>query len=303
MEKVGIVILNYLNYKDTIECIESIENQSCSEYKVIIVDNHSKNESFTVISEYIKDKDKFHIIQSSKNLGFAKGNNIGIRYLMDKFSINNILICNNDVIFNNENYLKNLMEIEINSKIGAVGTSIIGSDNKNQNPSKFQHSKLIMERIVDKSENPSYFRKIKNYILKTNSGRLLQKLKAKAYGKNHNKIETIDKSSRILENDEFLHGSVILLTENYLSIFKGFYPRTFLYGEEIILDILLKKVNLKMLFIPSLSIIHKEDQSSAMSFNNDSSIMNNFQYESNKVILTLYDKDITAIKQDFIEYQ
>jgi GT2 family glycosyltransferase len=86
-QKIGMVILKY---NGTIECIV---NQSFSEYKVIIVDNHSENESFKFIQS-IKNKSKFNILQSSKNLGYAEGNNMSIRYLIDNFNITNVFVCN-----------------------------------------------------------------------------------------------------------------------------------------------------------------------------------------------------------------
>ena len=45
----GIVILNYLNYKDTLECVKSLLGQSYKAFYIVIVDNHSANESYQVL--------------------------------------------------------------------------------------------------------------------------------------------------------------------------------------------------------------------------------------------------------------
>ena len=49
MQKLGIVILNYLNYKDTIECVNSILNMGYPVEGIVIVDNHSENDSFKIL--------------------------------------------------------------------------------------------------------------------------------------------------------------------------------------------------------------------------------------------------------------
>ena len=43
MKKLGVVILNYMNYQDTIECTESFLKQEYPELEIVIVDNHSDN--------------------------------------------------------------------------------------------------------------------------------------------------------------------------------------------------------------------------------------------------------------------
>ncbi|WP_370632038.1 glycosyltransferase family 2 protein [Lactococcus sp. NH2-7C] len=80
----GIVILNYKVFKDTIDCISSIQAQSYQNFEIVIVDNVSNNGSF----EYLADKYKYfsniHLIKSRDNIGFAQGNNLGIKFLKRK---------------------------------------------------------------------------------------------------------------------------------------------------------------------------------------------------------------------------
>lgn len=90
-----------------------------------------------------------------------------------------------------------------------------------------------------------------------------------------------------------------MLTENYFRVFPGLYPKTFLYGEEIILKILFEKIGLKMLYIPNLLINHKEDKSSEQSFVNNYDITNKYRYEGNKIALQVYEKTVTELKEDF----
>jgi len=43
--KVAVIILNYNNWKNTIECLESVLRNDYSNYQVIVVDNSSLNNS------------------------------------------------------------------------------------------------------------------------------------------------------------------------------------------------------------------------------------------------------------------
>lgn len=55
-EKVYIVILNYNNWKDTIECLESVLKSDYLNYQVIVVDNNSPNNSMDKIIQWADGK-------------------------------------------------------------------------------------------------------------------------------------------------------------------------------------------------------------------------------------------------------
>ena len=92
--KVYVVIVNWNRPEDTIECIKSVKNISYPNFEIILVDNGSKDNSIETIKEIYKD---INSIENKKNLGFAEGNNVGIR-----FALNNdaeyIWLLNNDTI-------------------------------------------------------------------------------------------------------------------------------------------------------------------------------------------------------------
>ena len=263
--KIGIVILNYLNWEDTLECINSLRLQSDQDFEAVIVENGSPNESVSRIRDYIKNDKNIHLYVVENNLGYANGNNMGILYLKNKYSINRILLINNDVLFDDENYISKLIDIEYDGNIGAIGTKIIGSDGLNQNPAYFpiSFSSSIKSLII----NLLAFSKIIAFIKK----RFLS-----SWAKKANDFS----SPKTSKQKYFLHGSVIFLTENYLDKFMGLYGGTFLYYEEVILGIIFEKAGLDMLYIPDFSIYHKEDQSSIQSFNNDDLVRRRYLLQS-----------------------
>lgn len=305
MDSLGIVILNYLNYEDTIECLDTLLLQTKKDIPTVIVDNNSYNESYAKIKQYVTGKRNFYLIKAHENLGFSKGNNLGIFFLKTKFSVENILICNNDLIFKNTNYLEKLMELDIDdSNIGAIGTAIIGKNLENQNPASWPFSKEAISSEIESyslQERNDIFSKdrVKEtipylYLFFKYIKDLL--LCMRNYIKNGRDLK---KKPVILGRKSYLHGSAFILTKNYFELFPCLYPKTFLYGEEKILKILFDKVGLSMLYVSNLSIEHKEDKSSALSFSNVNQIGQKYRKDSNEVILKMYDKNIKDILSDF----
>lgn len=113
MCKIAVVILNYLNYEDTIECMNSLLNISeVWNYieGVVIVDNCSTNESYNILSDMYMNMPKVKIVKTTQNFGFAKGNNFGISIAREKYNTDFILCVNNDTLFHDSQIFKMLMD-------------------------------------------------------------------------------------------------------------------------------------------------------------------------------------------------
>lgn len=104
--KIGVIILNYNNYPDTLVAINSVKRQiTNSSIQIYLVDNGSDDDSLKYLSKIKKIK----FIKSSKNLGFAGGNNLAIKKaIKDKCS--QILLLNNDAKFISKYTLQNLVD-------------------------------------------------------------------------------------------------------------------------------------------------------------------------------------------------
>lgn len=98
MVKFLFLILNYKTYQATIKVTYELLTPDRDDYKILIVDNASPNESFQRLREEFKGNEHVEIIQSPENGGYAKGNNYGLRFAK---SINPRFVCiiNNDVHF------------------------------------------------------------------------------------------------------------------------------------------------------------------------------------------------------------
>ncbi len=94
LKNTAIVLVNYNNYEDTIESVDSLLVASVPSSSIIVVDNNSQNNSVKEIKNKFED---IYLIKSSKNLGFSGGNNLGIKYAL-KHNFKFIVLLNNDTI-------------------------------------------------------------------------------------------------------------------------------------------------------------------------------------------------------------
>ena len=90
--KVSVLVLNWFYYERTIHCVKSILDSDYDNFEVIIIDNDSQNDS---VKELKKAFPNLRIIASQKNLGYAGGNNLGVKEAK-KNNSKLIWILNND---------------------------------------------------------------------------------------------------------------------------------------------------------------------------------------------------------------
>lgn len=96
-----IIILNWNGYKDTIDCLESLRLNEDQNYKVVLIDNASSNESVAELKKYIsssKSEEKIQLVENNENSGFAKGCNIGIDIAKKNQDCEYIWLLNNDTV-------------------------------------------------------------------------------------------------------------------------------------------------------------------------------------------------------------
>ena len=112
--KTSIITINYNGLKDTCELIESLPLGDQS-IEVIVVDNASKEDEASIIANRYP---QVKVIRSEQNLGFAGGNNLGIKAALGRY----LFFINNDTILKHQTsdirYL--VCRLETDAKIGMV---------------------------------------------------------------------------------------------------------------------------------------------------------------------------------------
>ena len=145
--KCDLVILNYKNYNDTIELLNSIfAGPFCKNINTIhVIDNDSRNDSLNLIIDCLPIegegievdsengvsasflyKTRYYDVvtyQSEYNLGYAGGNNIGLRSFLRGDS-DFVVVCNNDLFFPDgqlQVFLEEATRLTDSNNIGLVG--------------------------------------------------------------------------------------------------------------------------------------------------------------------------------------
>lgn len=275
MGNISFVILNYKTYQESIACAESIlATQSYPDIQVIIVDNGSKNGSVEKLEAHFAREARVHVVASEENLGFAKGNNLGIAYAREHFAPDFIVAANSDIIFEQPDYCEKLIEVYERKPYAVLGGDIIdASRTQHFNPVAKERAYTIpyMRKQILVSEGKAWmFRLIKLFHLK--------KAVAGHYGivtneegadvrdgsKNLTTREVGGKSvaadSCVAEEMEgvLLHGCCMVFSKDFLQEFEGFWPETFLYAEEEIVYYLARKKRMRVLYTPEVTCMHKE---------------------------------------------
>lgn len=143
-----VVVLNWNGWKDTIECLESLFCSEGADYVVIVCDNASTDSSLGELDQWavsrfnIKQYKKLNrsqveegvalestcqlvLIDNTANLGFAGGNNIGVRLAMHQTNCDYIWLLNNDTTIEPNALACALKRIKEDDTIGLCGSSLI----------------------------------------------------------------------------------------------------------------------------------------------------------------------------------
>ena len=142
--KIGVVILNWNKPVDTMSCIKAVQSSNYQNHEIIVVDNASSDESVKMIQQVHPEID---IVQIKENLGYTGGNNLGIRYLIDKFAGTKtgpdyFLLLNEDTYIN-ENTLVALTSTALRyPEAGFLGPKVLFRDD----PKRFLSAGGILDK-------------------------------------------------------------------------------------------------------------------------------------------------------------
>lgn len=127
MDKIAIIILNYNTWEETLKEVKNIKNVfNGLKCELIVVDNCSSNDSYEKLKK--SNNNRYTLLVSSDNGGYARGNNIGIRYATKK-GYKYSLIINNDIVINDKSMVNKLISVfEKASDIAVVSPDIYSPD-------------------------------------------------------------------------------------------------------------------------------------------------------------------------------
>ena len=277
---VGIVVLNYVNYAETIRCVDSLLKQKGVQLEIVIVDNGSDNESMAILDEKY-NLSSVKLISLKENIGFAKGMNAGIDVLRSN-GINNIFICNSDLVFTTERIMHQIVTSDqyTDKRVAVINPLVLNVNGSKANRTYFKE-KFLRARMLK-----TFFP-------------IIEKIKTAYFKGKANTISSVDSdgivkqrysNKTVIHDKEYLVvGCGYLLTERFFQHYNGLFPKTFLYYEEYALILFLNACGLKTSFVETDVIEHKHGASTVKNKKN------NFNKNSKKIILKLIATSPSAI--------
>jgi GT2 family glycosyltransferase len=124
--KVGIVLLNWNGWRNTIECLESLRELDYAAYVLYVVDNDSDDDSELHLNAWDPG---LKVIQSGGNLGWAGGCNVGIRAALAE-DCEHIYLINNDAIVHLDTLSRLVNEANL-PQAAALGSLIVSAADDN----------------------------------------------------------------------------------------------------------------------------------------------------------------------------
>lgn len=125
---VFVIVLNWNGQNDTLECLQSLQKLDYDNFELLVVDNGSTDGSENVLRSSFP---AVHVIQTGENLGYAGGNNVGIRYALSH-GADYVWLLNNDTTVD-PGALNALVETALgDTQIAFVGSKIYFHDKPDQ---------------------------------------------------------------------------------------------------------------------------------------------------------------------------
>ncbi len=240
MNKIAIIILNYNGLKNTIECINSVNKLKMTNCKleIIVIDNNSRDNSKEILQK-IKG---IIFIKSNNNLGYAGGNNLGIKLALKK-ECQYILIINNDTLVD-QNLLVDLLK---SSKDSAI----------------------IAPKIYFAPGNEFH----KDRYMKEDLGKVIWFAGGKIDWNNimgiHIGVDEVDTGQFSKKREiDFATGACMFISRKVFEKIGLLDEKYFLYLEDMDFCYRAKKAGFKILFEPKAVIWHKNAQSAGGSGSN-----------------------------------
>lgn len=219
LPKVTVIILSWNRKKDMEDCLLSVEKIDYPNFAVIVVDNASTDGSQMFLKENFPH---ITLIQNNENLGFAKGNNIGIQQAL-KHDADYVFLLNNDAIVEPD-VLEALVDVaKSDPLVGMVGSKICYYD-----------SPTIIQAAGGKVD------------LKTGNTELV--------GYNEKDMGQHDGEHEV----DFTSGVAMLVKRSVIEKVGMFDEKFFAYYEETDWCIRARKYGFKCLYTSKTKVYHKE---------------------------------------------
>ena len=244
---IAVVIVNYKTGRLVVDCLKSllieIKNEKNISYMIYIVDNHSQDDSVSIIRNYIVENQLENftvIINADTNGGFAYGNNKAFRAIFNSPIISDyVWLLNSDTLIH-ENSGKELIDfMETHQKVGIAGSRLEDPDGTPQ-VSAFNDFSVLGEMLA------GFRLSILSNLFK-------------------NKVVAPKSIPTIPVMTDWVAGASMMIRADLLINSCQFDEKYFLYYEEVDLCLNARRKGWECWYVPSSKVIHLVGASSGIS--------------------------------------
>lgn len=231
----SIVIINFNTKKLVSELVSSIYKKTKKiNFEVIIVDNASSDGSLSVLRKLAK-KSNLDFIENSNNLGFAAGNNIGIKKAKGRY----ILLLNSDVLITSNSLGDMVNWMDEHADVGISTCMLKNKDGSIQGTGGFfpNLSRVFSWMIIQD------FPFVDNFIKPFHPMKEKSPTKANSFYEKPRELDWVTGAFFLMRNEVIVN--VGDLDEKY-----------FMYTEETDFCFRAKKKGWKVWYVPQFSVIH-----------------------------------------------
>jgi GT2 family glycosyltransferase len=237
---VSIIIVSYNTVDITRKCLQSIISQTKGvDYEIICVDNDSKDGSVEMIK---KEYPSIILIQNKVNLGFAKGQNIGISYSKGKY----VLVLNSDVYFVG-NVIRQMIDFLVKGPAdwGVLGPQVLNPDGT---VAPSARRSIVSKGMIALSIVNRHF-SFRRFLP---SETIMRKHLGFVLGKLHDNYAAHDQVKQV----DFVDGMCVLIKREVLSDV-GLFDEQFFFDSEIVdLSNRIRSKRWKIIYFPGAQVIH-----------------------------------------------
>ena len=264
----SIIIVSFNTKEITKKCLLSLNKNFIKyplEYEIIVVDNNSSDGTVEFLLNLEKQSDNLHVFLSKTNLGFGRGNNLGLEKSKGKY----VLYLNSDAIISDIDFCDLIKVIETENNIGALTVKVVlptgGID-----PASHRGFPTLWRSFTYFSGLEKAFFRIP-ILNKLFGGYHLVNL-------NLNNIHEID----------VVTGAFLFTKREIIDKIGGFDKDYFAYGEDIEMAFQIKKLGYKIIYYPLWKVLHLKSVSGLKKKDNNIRKKTNYYfYDSMKIF---YDK-------------
>jgi N-acetylglucosaminyl-diphospho-decaprenol L-rhamnosyltransferase len=256
-----LVLLNYNDSYTVKKYISDIKDYKCFDH-IVIVDNCSTDDSYRELKQL--ENGIIDVIQSESNKGYGYGNNFGIRYAARKYGSQFILISNPDVVYEEHTIERMESMLKQHEDVGVISTMMKMSDGS--------VSPLSAWKI------PSFWQVV--FINAAHPNKVTWFVGKRTYD------DILSANEKILQVD-CVPGSLLMVNRHHMETAEMYDENIFLFGEETVLGMRMKKHGFKTLLITDDLFIHFHSVSIKKSLKKEEDRMR-VMWDSRKYILDHY---------------